>query len=84
MVTLDHVDIVAVWYIYIYVSNLNLAITIPADLLAPIGARPSAGTVLAEKLGMFSFTDFQWFCDTWHHPNQSPKSHSILRVNTSH
>ena len=30
-------------------------ITVPADTLAPVGARPSAGKVLTIKLGMFFF-----------------------------
>ena len=50
-------------YMYIYicvcVQNLNLVITVPADALAPNGARPSAGTVLTEKLAMFSLK-FHW------------------------
>ena len=32
----------------------NLVTTVPADGLAPGGARPSAGTVLTEKLHWFS------------------------------
>ena len=32
-----------------YIQDRNLAITAPADALAPNGARPSAGTVLTEK-----------------------------------
>ena len=31
-----------------------MVITVSADALAPNGARPSAGTVLTEKLDMFS------------------------------
>ena len=37
----------------------NLVITVPADVLAPASARPSAGTVLTTKLGKtfhFSFS----------------------------
>ena len=30
--------------------GLNLVITVPADVLAPTGARSSTGTVLTEKL----------------------------------
>ena len=49
----------------VYIQHLNLVITVPADVLAPNGARPSAGTVLTENLDMFSFnfTGFWWFCD---------------------
>ena len=38
----------------LYVVDLNIAITVAADGLAPDGARPSAGTVLTTKLDMFS------------------------------
>ena len=37
----------------------DLDITVPADGLAPDGARPSAGTVLSERSGMFLF--LWWF-----------------------
>ena len=43
---------------YIY-KGLNLVITVPADGLAPNGARPTAGTVLITKLVMI-FTKFLW------------------------
>ena len=39
----------------LHIRGLNLVITVPADDLAPIGARPSAGTVLTKKLDMLSF-----------------------------
>ena len=34
--------------------NPNFVINVPADGLIPNGARPSAGTVLTEKLNLFS------------------------------
>ena len=40
---------------HICIQNLNLAITVPADGLAPNGARPSAGTVLTANYHI-SFT----------------------------
>ena len=40
-----------------FVTDPNLVITLPADALAPNGARPSADTMLTEKLGMFSFDE---------------------------
>ena len=33
----------------VYTRDLNLVITVPVDVLAPKGARPSAGTVHTEK-----------------------------------
>ena len=39
----------------IYIQDPNFVITVPADVLAPNGARPSPGTVLTENLDMFSF-----------------------------
>ena len=36
----------------VFIRNLNFAITVSADGLAPNGARPSAGTVLATELDM--------------------------------
>ena len=33
----------------------KLVLTVPADVVAPNGVRPSAGTMLTEKLDMFSF-----------------------------
>ena len=39
----------------------NWVITMPADALAPSSARPSAGTVLTEKLDMFLFSSFAGF-----------------------
>ena len=35
------------------IHNLNVVIPVPADALAPNGDRPSAGTVLTMKLGIF-------------------------------
>ena len=32
----------------VYIQDKNLVITVPADVLAPDGARPSAGTVLSK------------------------------------
>ena len=47
----------------VYISDLNLVITVPADGLAPKGARPSAGTVMTSKLNTFlpSFCSYQWY-----------------------
>ena len=42
-----------------YTWDLNYVITVPPDVLAPGGARPSAGTDLAEKLDMLSIK-FHW------------------------
>ena len=36
-------------------SNMKFVITVPADSLAPIGARPLAETVLNEGLDIFTF-----------------------------
>ena len=36
----------------VYMQDLNLIITVAADGLAPLGARPSAATVLTEKFNM--------------------------------
>ena len=43
----------------VYIRDPNLVITVPADVLSPNGARPSAGTALPEKLHMSSFK-FCW------------------------
>ena len=43
----------------IYIRDLNLIITVSADVLAPNGARPSADTVLTEKWDTLSFK-FRW------------------------
>ena len=43
----------------IYLLNLNLVITVPADGLAPKGARPSAGKVLTTKC-MHDFPNILW------------------------
>ena len=40
--------------------KLNLIITLAADVLAPNGAKPSAGIMLTGNLDMFSF-EFRWF-----------------------
>ena len=32
----------------VYMQDLNVIITVPADVLAPDGARPSAGTVMTD------------------------------------
>ena len=41
---------------HIYIHIPNLVLTLPADILAPSGARPSADTVLTEKLNfLFKF-----------------------------
>ena len=37
-------------YVYVYVWNLDLVTTVPADGLAPNGARPSAGIVLTTDI----------------------------------
>ena len=39
----------------IHIQDQNLVITMPADILAPNGARPAAGTVMNEKLNMHVF-----------------------------
>ena len=39
----------------IYVWDLNMVSIMPADGLAPNGARPSAGTLLSEQLDTFYF-----------------------------
>ena len=36
-----------------YIQDMNVVITVPADGLAPNGARPSAGTMLTTKLDMY-------------------------------
>ena len=44
-----------------------MVITVPADVLAPNGARPSADTVLIEKSYIYihiKYLWFQWFCNT--------------------
>ena len=38
----------------IYIWDMNLVITVPADVLAPNGARPSAGTVLTGDFNFFT------------------------------
>ena len=38
----------------VYIQDTNLVITVPADALAPHGARSSAGTVMATQLDVFS------------------------------
>ena len=47
---------------HVYIHNLNLVITVPADALAPKGARPSAGTMLTTQFfflsGFSSYQDF--------------------------
>ena len=44
---------------YIYVQELNMAIIVPTDALAPYNARPSAGTMLTLKLEIV-FLKFLW------------------------
>ena len=53
----------------VYIKDLNLLITVPADGLAPIGARPSAGTVLIENSALFSveFIPYHHCRPRWHH-----------------
>ena len=41
-------------------QGLNLVITVHADVLAPKGARPSAGTVLTKKLRFFQSFSGIW------------------------
>ena len=48
-------------YLGIYVQDPTLIITVPADVLAPIGARTSAGTVIPEK-NKYHFYGYQWLC----------------------
>ena len=50
-------------------QDLNLVNTVPADGLAPIGARPSAGAVMTTKLHMFSmkFPLLLLLLTKWHH-----------------
>ena len=45
-------------FIYIYIHNLSLVITVPAEPLAPNGARPSTDTVMTTncKVPLVSFT----------------------------
>ena len=43
---------------YMYVQGISLVITVPADGLAPNGARPSTGTVMTEKLDICWFKSF--------------------------
>ena len=43
----------------VYIYDQKLMITVPADGLAPNAARPSAATVMSEKLDLFSFA-FYW------------------------
>ena len=38
----------------VYIQNENLVITVPADVLAPHGARPPAGRIMTVQLHMFS------------------------------
>ena len=39
----------------LYIQDQNLVITMPADDLAPLGAKPSAGTMYTTKLDMCSY-----------------------------
>ena len=39
----------------IYLQGPYFVIAVPADGLAPLGARPSAGTVMTEKLDIYFF-----------------------------
>ena len=59
----------------------NLAIIVPADVLAPNRATPSACRVLNENLGiLFKFSMIRdTFTDRWRHPKWSAKSSEILR-----
>ena len=43
----------------IYTRDLSFANTVPADALAPDGARASAGTVLATKFRFAGYHDFK-------------------------
>ena len=45
-------------YIYLYMWASDLVITVPADVQAPNGARPSATTVLTEKSHPYSSKQF--------------------------
>ena len=49
----------------VYKWDTNLVIIVPADGLALYGARPSAGTVMAINLAMFSYK-FHWLLMIWH------------------
>ena len=42
------------------IQALYKIITVPADVLAPTGARPSADTVVTSKVNMLHFGDFEY------------------------
>ena len=44
---------------HVYIWELNFVTTVPADVSAPNGARPSAGTMLNEELDKFT-SKFIW------------------------
>ena len=46
---------------FINIWDRNLVITVPADVLAPNGARPSAGTVMTTQTDMVFFPRFCGF-----------------------
>ena len=48
-----HVELMACLQM-VHTQDTHLIITVPADALAPNGARPSAGTVTIAKLPLFS------------------------------
>ena len=67
----------------IYIQAVNVVITVPTDVLAPAGARPSAGTVLTENLIWcpWCFAGFKRFqdpsMDQWNQPKWPQKFSEI-------
>ena len=57
------------------IHDLNFVITVPVDVLAPNGARPSAGTVLITKSDMSS-SRFLWLLIIY---NASERSNAVCR-----
>ena len=74
----------------IHIWDLHFVTTMPADALAPDGARPSAGTLLTTKIVIFqnlidnlSFRIDMIFMTWWHFSKQS-SDHRYLMIFFSH
>ena len=52
-------------YIYIYIQDLHLVITVSADALAPKASRRSAGAVLTTKLDIILFYPYHGSDNGW-------------------